>query len=336
MASRSLAEIDRLRPTRTHQRVLALREQCGKRFHGQHSSSFVDAPCPACESGGEEVFVKYGFVHRRCCECSTLWCSPRPTAELLSEYYACWEAPRYWTELLLATDADRRALQCEPRARHIVDLVTDYLPGPAGLAVDLGAGSGAFALALGNTGFFDKVVALDITSDCVDACLQRGLDARQATVSDLAPESVHLLTMNDLIEHVFDPRSLLRSCHGALTRSGLVSIATPNGEGFDFKVLKERTVNITPPEHLNYFNPRSMKLLLESVGFSVISVETPGILDTQIVVREALSNGFRLERSNEFLRFLLLESTSEVVDGFQRFLRDNLLSSHMLILGQKA
>ena len=116
---------------------------------------------------------------------------------------------------------------------------------------------------------------------------------------------------------------------------GLIEIATPNGEGFDFKILKENTVNITPPEHLNYFNPTSIRILLKRAGFSILRVETPGILDTQIVMRELKQNTAKLRIKNEFIHYLLYETNSDVVQSFQRFLQENLLSSHMLIFAEK-
>lgn len=66
---------------------------------------------------------------------------------------------------------------------------------------------------------------------------------------------------------------------------GLIEIATPNGEGFDFKILKENTA--------------------------------------------------KLRNKNEFIHYLLYETNSDVVQSFQKFLQENLLSSHMLIFAEK-
>jgi SAM-dependent methyltransferase len=202
-------------------------------------------------------------------------------------------------------------------------------------ACDVGAGSGAFALALKNTGFFSQVVALDLSQKCVDACRGVGLEARLGSVGDLEPESVGLLTMNDVIEHVFSPVAFLKQARNVLRSGGLIAIATPNGEGFDFKILGKKTVNITPPEHLQYFNPVSMKILLERTGFEVLVNETPGVLDIQIVVREINNRNLKLSINNNWLNYLLLETDDITVTNFQRFLSENSLSSHLFVIARK-
>lgn len=329
--------IEKMRPFDAHQKALQVREKCGIDFYQEHYHDFIDIPCPACGSrgGARDEFVKYGFHHKRCQECLTLFCSPRPTDTELLQYYNNYDAPKYWTELLLSTDVQRKILQYKPRVNKILNFLRDKIQANTGVAADIGAGSGAFALALKETGFFQRVLAFDFSEDCVRACAKGGIEAYRGSVEDIPEGSVNLLTMNDLIEHISDPLSFLRKCYSTLMPDGFIEIATPNGEGFDFKILKEKTVNITPPEHLNYFNPTSIKILLKRAGFSMLRVETPGILDTQIVMRELKQNTADLRIKNEFLHYLLYETNSNVVQSFQRFLQKNLLSSHMLIFAEK-
>ena len=327
--------IEKMRPFDAHQKALQIREECGIDFYQEHYRNFIDILCPACGSGGKDEFIKYGFHHKRCQECLTLFCSPRPTDAELFQYYNNYDAPKYWTELLLSTDVQRKALQYKPRVKKIVHFLRDKIQANTGIAADIGAGSGAFALALKETWFFKKVLAFDFAEDCVRACVKRGIEAYRGSLEDMPEGSVNLLTMNDLIEHLSDPLSFLRKCYSTLLPNGFIEIATPNGEGFDFKILKENTVNITPPEHLNYFNPTSIRILLKRAGFSILRVETPGILDTQIVMRELQQNAAELRIKNEFIHYILYETNSDVIQSFQRFLQENLLSSHMLIFAEK-
>ena len=282
-----------------------------------------------------DEFVKYGFHHKRCRECFTLFCSPRPADTELFQYYNNYDAPKYWTELLLSTDVQRKSLQYKPRVKKIICFLEDNKRNCSGTAADIGAGSGAFALALQEAGFFERVLAYDFSDNCVQACAEQGIEAEKGSVEDIPGASIDLLTINDLIEHISAPFRFLRICHRALTPKGVIQIATPNGEGFDFKILKENTDNIAPPEHLNYFNPESITILLQRAGFSTLKVETPGILDTQIVARGVEQKQVDLTRNNEYLHYLLFGASSQVVQSFQGFLQDNLLSSHMLILAEK-
>ncbi len=330
----TMKSFEKMRPNYEYEQVLKQREIDGDAFYSRYHNQFVEIHCPACRSEGTFSFTKYGFTHLVCPRCKTTYCSPRPTDPLISLYYSSFNASKLWTELLLKADRQRKILQYTPRVEKIVDTLRLRRKGDGGFALDLGAGSGAFATCLKNTGYFDDVFALDISEPCVTACRACGLSARLGTIADIEPGSVDLICMNDLIEHVFDPSTLLQDCREALTKGGFVSIATPNGEGFDFKILKEQTKNITPPEHINYFNPYSMVLLLERVGLTPISIETPGILDVEIIMREK-DAGFPLNTRNEYLDYLLGMHDETVLKNFQEFLVENRLSSHMLVIAQK-
>ena len=48
-------------------------------------------------------------------------------------------------------------------------------------------------------------------------------------------------------------------------------------------MLKQNSKSIFPPHHLNFFNPVSVERLLKVVGYKNINVETPGLLDVDIV-----------------------------------------------------
>ena len=112
-------------------------------------------------------------------------------------------------------------------------------------------------------------------------------------------------------------------------------LSTPNGEGFDFKILKDKTENITPPEHIQYFNPKSIKILLEKIGFEIIDISTPGILDTNIIKRQITEKQFDIKQNNEFLDFIYSINNEELENSFQKFIQENKLSSHMLIFARK-
>jgi SAM-dependent methyltransferase len=326
-------EIDLMRPRDTYDRILEQRKLDGQKFFDQYRSKLIEVDCPACGGSSRFAFEKYGFGHRQCEKCRTLFCSPRPPDELLTIFYNQYEAPRLWTELLLKTDNERKALQSKPRVEKMIALMQSNDKAGGRVALDIGAGSGAYSLALKNSGFFREVIAMDLSADCVKVCRELGLNSRLGTVSEVETASVDFICLNDLIEHLFDPLAFLRECLRVLRPKGYISIATPNGEGFDFKILKEQTKNITPPEHLNYFNPYSMGAILERAGFEVVSVETPGILDVDIILREKKA-GFPLKDKNEYLAYLL-DQEGPVLKEFQKYLASNKLSSHMLAMAKK-
>lgn len=328
-----MKKFELMRPKDEYDQVIQQLELDGNRFYQQFHSAFIDSSCPACGLDGTVSFKKFGFQHKTCDSCKTLFCSPRPGEDLLSIYYNEYDAPRMWTELLVKADFERKRLQYQPRFNQIVSAIKASGGKPGGIALDLGAGSGAFASCLKGTGFFSDVIALDLSFSCVEVCKSKGLTSMVGTIADVEKDSLQLLCMNDLIEHLSNPAAFLKQCFGALRKGGMLSIAAPNGEGFDFKILADKTGNITPPEHLNYFNPSSIAILLERCNFKPIYIETPGKLDVEIILKEKQS-GFPLREKNQYIDYLM-EQDNGVLEAFQAFLASNKLSSHMLILAVK-
>lgn len=324
--------IDSMRPKESYEMVLKQREIDGKLFYRKYNKQFVDINCPACCGKGEETFSQYGFKHKICSNCRTLFCSPRPKDDLLATYYNDWASPKMWTNLLLSTDNERKLLQYQPRVDKITSLIKQDKKEYGGIALDVGAGSGAFALCLKRSKLFSDVITLDLSESCVSTCAKLGLNAQQRNINEMSSDYVDLISVNDLIEHLYDPFTFLLECYRTLRCSGYIAIATPNGEGFDFKIMKEKTVNITPPEHLNYFNPYSMELLLKKAGFNVLYLNTPGKLDVQIVLKQKKAGYF--VGKNEYIDFLL-EQDEDTLNNFQNFISNNKLSSHMFCLAKK-
>lgn len=323
--------IDKFRPPGIYDQVLNQREIDGLDFSNRYKNSFEGFNCPVCQVAGEFYFEKWGFSHDICHMCGTFYVSPRPSESLLIDYYNNFESPKLWTNLLVNTDSARKSLQYATRVNLILEKVK-LNKNP--VAIDIGAGSGAFALALKNSAVFKDVVALDISDDCLAVCSSLGITTYKGSIDLLDDDSVDFLSMNDLVEHLHSPFSFIQKCYSVLKSGGWLTIATPNGKGFDFQILNKMTKNVVPPEHINYFNTFSIRKLLQDSGFTDIEVLTPGMLDVQIIQRE-VEQGFELSQKNEWLSQLFANGDENTILAFQEFLSNNLLSSHMLVLARK-
>jgi len=68
----------------------------------------------------------------------------------------------------LVLRVDARVLIPRPETEIVVDEALRVASGRGGIAVDIGTGSGAIALALASEGRFDRVIATDISEDALD------------------------------------------------------------------------------------------------------------------------------------------------------------------------
>jgi SAM-dependent methyltransferase len=89
-----------------------------------------------------------------------------------------------------------------------------------------------------------------------------------------ADEVFDVVAMEHVLEHVRDPEGLLERLPRVLAPGGVVAITVPN----DYSAVQlaarasgivDRDYWLAPPQHLNYFDARSLTALLERLNFDV-------------------------------------------------------------------
>ena len=300
-----------------------------------HRADFVEVACPACDGQATRPdFERDGFHFVRCQSCDTLYINPRPTAQLLGEFYTSSKGINYWNDTIFpASEEARRAHIFAPRAERVVELARRH--GAAlGTLVDVGAGFGTFCEEVKRTGAFERVVAVEPSRRLAATCRRKGVETVEQTIEEAHLEGVSVITNFELVEHLFSPREFLAGCARALPVGGLLILTTPNIRGFDLAVLGKLSDNVMGPDHVNYFHPASLSLLLGRVGFEVLEVATPGKLDAELVRKKILAG--KLDVSNQpFLRQILIDEWDRAGAAFQRFLAEQQLSSHLWIVARR-
>lgn len=298
------------------------------------AAEFVEVPCPAC--GGDEArpaFEKWGFRYAACGRCGTLYMSPRPSPEVMAAYYADSENYRYWAERIFpASEASRREKIHRPWLEQIAGYCERYGV-PLGTLVEVGPGFGTFASLAGEA--FERVVAVEPTPELAQACRARGVEVVEKPVEEVTDEveAADAVCAFEVIEHLFEPRRFLEQCARLTRTGGLLVLSCPNGQGFDISLLGPVSLAVDP-EHVNLFNPKSLSLLVESCGFEVLEVTTPGRLDAEFV-HDAVAQG-RFDVSHDpFLKRVLVDEWERLGWPFQQFLAEHGLSSHMWLAGRR-
>lgn len=302
----------------------------------QYKDDFVDVPCPACGSeDASKAFEKCGLTYLLCSDCETMYISPRPTPEILENYYSTSESYRYWNEYVFpASEEARREMIFYPRACRVVDIC--YRSSiECGTLLEAGAGFGTFCEEIQRLGIFRRVIAVEPNPYLAKTCRSKGLEVIEKPIEQvrLNDDTVNVVVSFEVIEHLFSPRDFLLSCVSILPPGGLMVITCPNVKGFDIAILQSLSSTISI-EHLNYFHINSLSHLIEECGFEILEALTPGKLDAELVRKEILAS--KLDVSlRPFLKRVLVDDWKEIGGKFQQFLADNLLSSHMWLVARK-
>lgn len=225
--------------------------------------------CPLCGTTGEpysayNVTTNHDYIPgfepvrlwMKCGECNHLYASEYPLAldELLSS--GCPEHHQYPKVDIL------------PSLAPIIGRLRSHSKGNRFLEVGVGAGELA-ALALE---FLFEVEGLDIRPAYAQAVRHRlGIPVASASFENFEPgHRYDVICMGDVIEHMIDPVASLRKAASLLEPGGLLWVSTPNWESAFSRLVKDMDPMWRVVEHLNYFSCRSLKSILERIGFEVI------------------------------------------------------------------
>mgnify|MGYP002153771651 CR=1 FL=1 len=152
-----------------------------------------------------------------------------------------------------------------------------------GKLLDVGCGTGELIEAV--SGFHDFVVGIDVSNSCVEFCKARlrhlsGVEIIHASADDIGwlfrREVFNVCTVLDVLEHLQDPRSVLKGIHEVLLNRGQIVVTCPNW--YDkIEIAARRS------PHVRSFSSFGWKKLLEKSGFQCRTVRAVGfpVLDVE-------------------------------------------------------
>lgn len=321
---------EEIRPEKLFDELLRLnREDIVKYFD---KSQYTKINCPACDKKGVFSFNKDGFNFDECSTCKTLYVSPRPDQESFNQYYTDSQSSKFWaTTFYKATQENRRELLWKPKAKQIHDKIKKYLP-KSELILDIGGGYGVFMEEFLKLTSINHLI-IEPSKYLSEVCRNKNLNVLEKFLEDITPNelevSVKTFVSFELFEHLHDPKLFLETLYNLMNKNDVFIFTTLSGMGVDIQALWEDSKSIAPPMHLNFFNPKSVEILLNKIGFEALDITTPGKLDIDIMKNN------KHQIKDKFWKNFIEYSTVKEKDDMQNMISDNNLSSHMMIVCRK-
>ena len=254
--------------------------------------------CGSAEHSQRRVVRGYTVV--RCDQCGLTFLNPRPVASELSTIYntaSCYDGS---SDYQGAQVGYTNYLGLVDHLRFVVsELLRPLRDATPGVSLDVGCSMGIVMDQLRRRGW--TPYGVDVSAYATDyARREMGLNVFTGTLDqvELPPESVDMATMLLTIEHLPDPKSVLRSVRQLLKPGGVLVIATHDVEGLWPRVAGARWRHYNAPEHIYFFSRRTLTRMLSEAGFETFRVaETP----TLASVTESNDTGTGLYASVRFL-----------------------------------
>ena len=258
-----------IRPAELDEGKIKALEEDLERLHA-NIDDFVEVNCPACSSSSSIFeFEKYGFKFERCTDCQTVYMNPRATPEILDDFYSNSRLYAYWDKYIFPASRSTRMQNIfRPRVEYINDLCKKENI-ETNLIVEIGSASGMFCEEATKSNHFKRVLGIEPSSDQVETCRQLGLEVIESTIENVKDldQTADIVVSFETIEHISSPSSFILSARNIFKKEGLMVLTCPNYLGFDILCMGKNSDSLDA-EHINMFNPDSLRLLVENSGFS--------------------------------------------------------------------
>jgi SAM-dependent methyltransferase len=191
------------------------------------------------------------YEMRECGKCGLVFADPMQPGDAV--YYE-WVTsfPEYHAEARWEWRATRRLLETRGCARIL----------------DIGCGDGKFLASVMDLPGIE-VLGIDLSAPSVERARAKGINARRATLEDLAKEDgrFDVITMTHVLEHVADPLGVIEGAKRLLDTGGEIVISVPYSPT-SREYVKPDIMNL-PPHHLTRWNMRPLQALAARSGLAL-------------------------------------------------------------------
>ncbi len=228
--------------------------------------------CPICyepsNRGHTKLFVlgnEHQYQIRECSHCKSVY----TFFDIETDMQAYYEDENYKLRNTHKSIFYRiQAYEYKQVIRHIQKSITPKHP----FLLDFGSGKGLFLYFAKQSGFDVKGVETSTPrADYAKATFQLTIHTDYYTEGKIFDESFDVITCFHVLEHLSDPKNLLRNLVAAnLKEGGLLLIEVPNFSSWQSKWAGKYWLHLDAPRHLSHFTPLQLKSMIEHIGYTVI------------------------------------------------------------------
>jgi ubiquinone/menaquinone biosynthesis C-methylase UbiE len=258
----------------------------------ESQSSLVHLPCRVCDKDSSDfLYQKGGWTIVRCRNCGFVYTNPIPTKRGLERFYSSgikvdWGNKQnvHLMKDFSSRSVKKKFMQMKPIKSPIGRIWVrqarlirwnKYLP-QGGRFLDVGCAQGHLVIAAKSRKKWD-CMGVDIQTHKLRHARVLDPDATicSAAVDELGfkDETFDVVTMTHLLEHTFDPCSVLLELSRILRTNGVLVVTVPNVAHPVSRLMGKRWRRVNPPVHLWYFSPQTLERLVEKAGMKTIHME---------------------------------------------------------------
>jgi len=213
--------------------------------------------------------IKNGYEIHRCPKCGLLFVPYNEKEKLEQLYHQYYRTGGRYSEMYIRDDP-RRTLVFE----RWLNIIQRRKPG--GRLLDTGASLGEFLNLAEKRGVWELFGVEIDPAAARQARKNSGADIRTGTIErqDFPENYFDVITAWEIVEHLPDVLGCLRKLRSWLKPDGLLCLSTPNLNKLKNRLSRKyRGEFFIPPEHLLYFNRRSLRNMMSRAGYEAVLLD---------------------------------------------------------------
>jgi 2-polyprenyl-3-methyl-5-hydroxy-6-metoxy-1,4-benzoquinol methylase len=258
--------------------------------------------CPICGPGNQaHLFEVDGWNIVRCVSCRLAMVNPRRRQAIkIYQDDSYFKDPTYYYDY----EGNKRAYQKGFRSK--LELISKYCP-QRGKLLDVGAAYGFFMEEAMRYGF--QPFGVELSRGAAEHAASYGTVYNQPLSEVNTEHRFAAVAFIDSLEHFDEPLNGLRKGWELLQDGGIVAVMVPNIDSWFARMTQSNWHLLLPEEHLFYFTPGSLRLMLEKAGFEVLHMGTGGYGRSLAEILQVLSRGrsIRFGAAEALLRKITFE-----------------------------
>jgi len=225
----------------------------------------VERPCPVCGSSDYAMlFQKSGGTYVRCRQCTMIYTNPVFTESALQEYYTNLDTGQ--AEIVTQESDFYREI-------YSTGLKAIMKYRKTGKILDVGCSSGFFLdIACENDW---ETAGIELGAIEAEMCRKKGHRLYTQPLEDIHfNEKFDAITLWDVFEHIVNGKAYLNQLSGIISEQGVIFIQIPNAGGLAPRIMQSDCKMFDGVEHVNLYNPKTIRMAAEQSGFEVVYLET--------------------------------------------------------------
>ena len=206
------------------------------------------------------------------CKCGLVFVNPQPDKDFFDVFYN--EEYHTGDRCYRPMDMKEFKRNKEPFQRNVKMFLSKTKKKKKGSYLDVGCATGHFVQVFKDKGW--DATGIDVSEYSTRfAREERGLNVLTGDVAkaNLPKNHYDLITLLNVVEHLPNPREVLKELGRVLKKNGVLVITTPNAGSAVAKIRKDKWWGYDDEGHIHFFSLRTLDQLLDELGMEIFAID---------------------------------------------------------------